>query len=99
MLGSSPAGITEWPLGLKVRTAASQAANVEFESRRGHLWVGRIVAIAADCKSADSGLRQFESGPAHLCLRVRVDLRGHPAKVVCGNTTPKVRPSLRFGRR
>ena len=70
MLGSSPAGITEWPLGLKVRTAASQAANVEFES-----------------------------GPAHLCLRVRVDLRGHPAKVVCGNTTPKVRPSLRFGRR
>ena len=53
MLGSSPAGITEWPLGLKVRTAASQAANVEFKSRRGHLWVGRIVAIAADCKSAD----------------------------------------------
>ena len=51
MLGSSPAGITEWPLGLKVRTAASQAANVEFKSRRGHLWVGRIVAIAADCKS------------------------------------------------
>lgn len=30
------------------------------------------MAIAADCKSADSGLRQFESGPAHLCLRVRV---------------------------
>ena len=53
MLGSSPAGITEWPLGLKVRTAASQAANVEFKSRRDHLWVGRIVAIAADCKSAD----------------------------------------------
>ena len=42
---------------------------------RGHLWVGRIVAIAADCKSADSGLRQFESGPAHLCLRVRVKLK------------------------
>lgn len=62
---------------LKVRTAASQAANVEFESRRGHLWVGRIVAIAADCKSADFGLRQFESGPAHLCLRVRVGLRYH----------------------
>ena len=36
---------------------------------------GRIVAIAADCKSADSGLRQFESGPAHLCLRVRVKLK------------------------
>lgn len=60
---------------LKVRTAASQAAYVEFKSRRGHLWVGRIVAIAADCKSADSGLRQFESGPAHLCLRVRVKLK------------------------
>ena len=77
MLGTSPAGITEWHLGLKVRTAASQAANVEFKSRRGHLWVGRIVAIAEDCKSADSGLRQFESGPAHLCLRVRVGLRCH----------------------
>ena len=35
MLGSSPAGITEWPLGLKVRTAASQAANVEF---KGYLY-------------------------------------------------------------
>lgn len=61
MLGSSPAGITEWPLGLKVRTAASQAANVEFKSRRGHLWVGRIVAIAADCKSAD-----FKSTPVRV---------------------------------
>ena len=79
MLGSSPAGITKWPLGLMVRTAASQAVNVEFKSRRGHLWVGRIVAIAADCKSADSGLRQFESGPAHLCLRVRAGLRYHLA--------------------
>ena len=36
MLGSSPAGVTKWPLGLMVRTAASQAANVEFKSRRGH---------------------------------------------------------------
>ena len=61
MLGSSPAGITEWPLGLKVRTAASQAANVEFKSRRGHLWAGRIVAIAADCKSAD-----FKSTPVRV---------------------------------
>ena len=33
-------------------------------------WVGRIVAIAADCKSADFGLRQFESGPAHLYVCV-----------------------------
>ena len=66
---------TKNDISLKVRTAASQAAYVEFKSRRGHLWVGRIVAIAADCKSADSGLRQFESGPAHLCLRVRVKLK------------------------
>ena len=72
MLGSSPAGITEWPLGLKVRTAASQAANVEFKSRRGHLWAGRIVAIAADCKSADFGLRWFESNPAHFCTYSQV---------------------------
>ena len=79
MLGSSPAGITKWPLGLMVRTAASQAANVEFKSRRGHLWVGRIAAIAADCKSADLGLRWFESNPAHYmfaCPRwVMVPLR------------------------
>ena len=55
--------------------------------------VGRIVAIAADCKSADFGLRQFESGPAHSCLRVRVGLRYHPAKVVCINCTEGSNPS------
>ena len=31
------------------------------------LWVDRIVAIAADCKSTDFGLRWFESNPAHFC--------------------------------
>ena len=36
MLGSSPAGIIR-PLRLMVRTAASQAANAEFKSRRGHM--------------------------------------------------------------
>lgn len=29
-------------------------------------WVGRIAAIAADCKSADFGLRWFESNPVHF---------------------------------
>ena len=37
----------------------------------GVIRVGRIVAIAADCNSADFGLRWFESNPAHLCLCVR----------------------------
>ena len=77
--GANPDTSIRGPLRLMARTAASQAANAEFKSRRGHLWVGRIVAIAADCKSADSGLRRFESGPAHLCLRVRAGLRYHPA--------------------
>lgn len=31
-----------------------------------YIWVGRIVASAADCKSADFGHRWFESNPAHL---------------------------------
>ena len=110
MLGSSPAGIIR-PLNLMVRIAASQAADVEFESHRGHcgysitvvhqivalkilgsvsvslrsaqsnspldclrpgghIWAGRIAAIAADCKSADHGLRWFESNPAHLFVCV-----------------------------
>ena len=34
--GSNPDTSTRWPLRLMVRTAASQAANAEFESRRGH---------------------------------------------------------------
>ena len=34
--GSNPDTSIRWPLRLMVRTAASQAANVEFESRRGH---------------------------------------------------------------
>ena len=38
----------------------------------GVIWVGRTAASAADCKSVDFGHRQFESGPAHLCLRDRV---------------------------
>ena len=59
--GSNPDTSFRWPLRLMVRTAASQAANVEFKSRRGHLWVGRIVAIAADCKSAD-----FKSTPVRV---------------------------------
>ena len=89
MLGSSPAGITKWPLGLMVRTglrftsvgagqqstglfAPSQATNDEFKSHRGHLWVGRIVAIAADCKSAE--LRFYVSSSLtlpilyHFCI-------------------------------
>ena len=83
-----------------VRIAASQAADVEFESHRGHcgysitvvhqivvlkilgsipgghIWAGRIAAIAADCKSADHGLRWFESNPAHLfvCVSEMPDL-------------------------
>ena len=40
-------------------------------SPAGIIWVGRTAASAADCKSVDFGHRQFESGPAHLCLRVR----------------------------
>ena len=36
-----------------------------------HIRAGRIAAIAADCKSADFGLRWFESNSAQLCLRVR----------------------------
>ena len=34
--GSNPDTSIRWPLRLMVRTAASQAANAEFESRRGH---------------------------------------------------------------
>lgn len=34
-----------------------------------------------------------------FCLRVRDGLRYHPAKVMCGYTAPKVRSTLRFGRR
>ena len=36
-------------------------------------WVGRIVAIAADCKSADFGLRWFESNPAHYKVSYNLD--------------------------
>ena len=37
------------------------------------LGAGRIAAIAADCKSADFGLRWFESNPAHfVCVSERV---------------------------
>ena len=39
----------------------------------GIIWVGRIAAIAADCKSADYGLRWFESNPAHfVCVAERL---------------------------
>ena len=79
MLGSSPAGITKWPLGLMVRTglrftsvgagqqstglfAPSQAANVEFKSRRGHLWLGRIAAIAAGLHSVSVGSKPTSTG-------------------------------------
>ena len=34
--GSNPDTSIRWPLRLMVRTAASQAANAEFKSRRGH---------------------------------------------------------------
>ena len=33
------------------------------------IWVGRIVAIAADCKSAYFGIRWFESNPAHFKVK------------------------------
>ena len=54
------------------------------------LRVGRIAAIAADCKSADFGLRQFESGPAHCMFACPRGLRCFPAKEVSGNA-PVVR--------
>ena len=71
MLGSSPAGVTKWPLGLMVRTglrftsvgagqqstglfAPSQAANVEFKSRRGHCGYS-IKASTSDCGSENPG--------------------------------------------
>ena len=53
MLGSSPARIIR-PLRLMVRTAASQAANAEFKSRRGHCGYG-IKAITSDCGSENPG--------------------------------------------
>ena len=73
MLGSSSAGVTEWPLGLMVRTAASQAANVEFKSRRGHCGY-RTMASSADCGSAHPGsvsvpLRSAQSNSPLDCLR------------------------------
>ena len=33
------------------------------------IWVGRIAAIAADCKSAYFGIRWFESNPAHFKVK------------------------------
>lgn len=37
----------------------------EFARHLPVSWVGRIVAIAPGCKPGDSGLRRFESCPAH----------------------------------
>lgn len=54
MLGSSPAGVISRPLGLMVRTAASQAANVEFKSRRGHCGYS-ITVSTSDCGSENPG--------------------------------------------
>lgn len=34
-------------------------------SRLSSIWEGRIAAIAADCKSATFGFREFESHPSH----------------------------------
>lgn len=54
MLGSSPAGVIEWPLSLMVRTAASQAADVEFKSHRGHCGYS-IKVSTSDCGSENPG--------------------------------------------
>ena len=40
--GSNPDTSIRWPLRLMVRTAASQAANAEFESRRGTMPIGTM---------------------------------------------------------
>ena len=53
MLGSSPAGII-WPIRLMVRTAATQAANVEFKSRMGHCGYS-IKVSTSDCGSENPG--------------------------------------------
>lgn len=80
MHGSSPAGITKWPLGLMVMTAASQAANVEFKSRRGHLWVGRIAAIAAGLHSVSVGSKPTSTG--------RCEPVNPPTSVYVGSSPP-----------
>ena len=75
MHGSSPAGITKWPLGLMVMTAASQAANVEFKSRRGHLWVGRIAASAAGLHSVSVGSKPTSTGRCEPVNPLTLSLR------------------------
>ena len=67
MLGSSPARIIR-PLRLMVRTVASQAANAEFKSRRGHCGY-RIMASSAGCGPAHEG--SIPSGHIRVgCLEV-----------------------------
>ena len=67
MLSSSLAGII-WPLVLMVRKAASQAANAEFKSRRGHCGY-RIMASSAGCGPAHEG--SIPSGHIRVgCLEV-----------------------------
>ena len=72
MLGSSPAGIIR-PLDLMVRIAASQAADVEFESHRGHCGysitvVYQIVALKI-LGSVSVSLRSAQSNSPLDCLR------------------------------
>lgn len=56
--------------GIKVITSDCGSENPGSIPGSHPKWVGRIVAIAADCKSADFGLRWFESNPAHLYVCV-----------------------------
>ena len=57
--------------GYRIAVSPSDCGSEHLGSTpSSHIWVGRIVAIAADCKSADFGLRWFESNPAHLYVCV-----------------------------
>ena len=64
MQSSNLAGVTVAIVQRLVHQIVALKIRVQFPVVT--LGAGRIAAIAADCKSADFGLRWFESNPAHF---------------------------------